>query len=229
MLRIVKLNYSDEKLEAGKRKIEFLLLDWRRNFDLEIALPYVMEKKTRSRLINILFVIAIVLMIIPQTRTPIQVFLHKGLSLFGPSIIDESERESISFENWQLQGLDGEIVNLKDFEGEVTLLNFWATWCPPCIAEMPSLQELYNEYSGKVNIVLISNEEPQVVDRFLLKNNYEFNVYRPMGSYPNSFQISSIPRTFILSNTGEIVVDKKGSANWNSEKVRALLDILLTE
>ena len=188
-----------------------------------------MMKKNRSRLINILFLIAIVLLIVPQTRTPIQVFLHKGLSLFGPSIIDESDRDMVDFSSWRLMDLNGKEVNFQSFKGEVTLVNFWATWCPPCIAEMPSLQALYNDYNERINIVLISNEAPQTVEEFIAGNEYSFNVHRPLEGYPSSFEVRSIPRTYIISKGGQIIIDKKGSANWNSRKVRDELDRLIAE
>lgn len=188
-----------------------------------------MKKLNRSRFINILFLIGIILLIIPQTRTPIQVFLHKGLSLFGPSVIDESERETVSFSSWRLQELNGQEINFQSLKGEVTLVNFWATWCPPCIAEMPSIQELYDDYKDKINIVLVSNEDSGVIEKFMINRGYDFEVYRPLEAYPSFFDVRSIPRTYIISKSGQIIMDKKGSANWNSQSVRNELDRLISE
>jgi len=93
-------------------------------------------KLSKSKRNNIFFLVVIALLIIPQTRKPIQVVLHKGLALFGPSIESERNRKLITYQDWQLEDIGGNTINFKDLKGKVVFLNFWATWCPPCIAEM---------------------------------------------------------------------------------------------
>lgn len=166
-------------------------------------------------------------MIIPQTRKPIQVFLQKGLAMISPSVIQESKRESVNDYNWELQNIDGGSINFNSSEEKVVLINFWATWCPPCIAEMPSLHKLHDDYKDKVDFYFVSNEELDVLSEFLKKNNYSFNVHVPKTKYPEAFDVSSIPRTFLIDKNGDIVIDKTGAANWNSEKVRNQIDKLL--
>ena len=169
-------------------------------------------------------------MIIPQTRTPIQVIINKGIALIGPSLENEGDRESINDYNWELKENDSnEVVNFNDAKGKVIVVNFWATWCPPCIAEMPSLHKLHNNYRDEVAFYFISNEKPETVSNFLNKHEYLFSVHQPLTKYPNAFDVSSIPRTFLIDKRGEIVIDKTGAANWNSSKVRATLDELLKE
>lgn len=186
-------------------------------------------KRPKLNTSNILFLIVIILLIIPQTRQPIQVFLHKGLALFGPSIVEEGKREKIINYNWTLTSSSGETIDFNEARGKVVVLNFWATWCPPCIAEMPSLEELYNSYSKEVVFLFVSNEEPKVLQNFIKKNKYSFQFHSPKTVNPNPFQISSIPRTFIIDKSGNIVVDKTGAANWNSNEVKEQLDSLLKE
>ncbi len=186
-------------------------------------------KISKSQRNNLLFLGVIAVLIIPQTRKPIQVFLNKGLALFGPSIESENNRTTITFEDWQIQDLEGKVANFKDLENKVIFLNFWATWCPPCIAEMGSIQELYNDYKEDVIFLLVSSEKKQIVEKFLKKKGYMFNTYSPLSSYPKDFNISSIPRTFLISKKGDIVIDKSGAANWNSDNVRNQIKELLTQ
>jgi thiol-disulfide isomerase/thioredoxin len=186
-------------------------------------------KISKSPRSNIIFVIVIALLIIPQTRKPIQVFLNKGLALFAPSIENENNRATITFEDWQLQDLEGKVVNFKDLESKVIFLNFWATWCPPCIAEMGSIQELYNDYKDDVVFLLVSSEKKQIVQKFMEKKGYIFNSFSPLTNSPKDFDVSSIPRTFLISKKGDIVIDKSGAANWNSSKVRAQIVVLISE
>ena len=176
---------------------------------------------------DLIFFAVVALLIIPQSRKPIQVFLHQGLALFGPSIEEESNRKSIAFEDWSLKDLDGNTLNFNDLKNKVVFLNFWATWCPPCIAELPSIQDLHDDYKDKIAFVLISSEKSEVVKSFKNKKGYNLNSYSPITAYPDDFNIRSIPRTFLISKTGEIVIDKSGAANWNSESVPQQIDTLI--
>jgi len=181
---------------------------------------------------NIAFVVIIVLLVWPKTRQPIQVFLHKGLAMFSPSEISENDRETLASYNWKLQSLDDVDDVDYDFEqakGKVVLVNFWATWCPPCIAEMPSLQGLYDDYGDRIEFLLVSEEKETIIQKFLNKHEYSFEIYRPITEIPEMLKTRSIPRTFIIDKDGHIVIDKSGAANWNSEAVRAVIDKLLVD
>ncbi len=180
-------------------------------------------KKNRG---NLLFLAAIALLIIPQTRTPIQVFTQR-LIAFSPSEIDIEDRQLLTTYDWRLQTLKAETKNLSRSEGKVVLLNFWATWCPPCIAEMPSLQKLYDSYGDRIDFYFVSPEEPLVVQKFLQKKGYTLPVYIEVQTPPEVLQTQTIPATYLISEKGEIVIEKIGAANWNSEKVHAIIDDLL--
>ena len=175
--------------------------------------------------LNILFIIFIVLLFIPQTRKPIQVGLNKIIA-FSPSTVAEDKRENLENYNWNLQNLDGGPVNFKRSTGRVAIVNFWATWCPPCIAEMPSFQKLYNDYGKKVDFYFVSSEEAEKIEAFL-KNKYDLPVYQPLSRPPEKMLSRSLPTTYVLSKNGEIVVAKKGAANWNDSGFRKTLDELI--
>lgn len=176
---------------------------------------------------NIIFIVIIALLIIPQTRQPIQIGLHTIISKISPSLEKEDALKQISSYNWQLLDLEGNNFKLDNAKGKVTLVNIWATWCPPCIAEMPSIQELYNDYGDKIEFVLVSNEKQDVVKKFLEKKNYKLKTYTPLSKAPETFSVRSIPRTFLLDKQGNIIIDESGAANWNSETVRNTIDDLL--
>ncbi|AUC82001.1 TlpA disulfide reductase family protein [Lacinutrix sp. Bg11-31] len=176
---------------------------------------------------NIIFIIIIALLIIPQTRQQIQIALHIVIAKSSPSVEKEDALEKVSSYNWQLQDLEGNSFQLDQAKGKVTLVNIWATWCPPCIAEMPSLQDLYNDYSDKIEFVLVSNEKQEVIKTFLKKKNYNLKIYSPLTEAPETFNVSSIPRTFLLDREGNIIIDESGAANWNSETVRNTIDELI--
>ena len=179
---------------------------------------------------NIIFIIIIILFVIPQTREIFQVWIHKGLSYVNQSsIIDKEERESIIYTDWKLKSDTNKSLNFAGFKGKVVFINFWATWCPPCIAEMPSLQNLYDDYNDKVEFLFITNDNFETVEKFKIKKDFNFEVFNALSPSPSELETRSIPRTFILNKNGEIVVDESGALDWNSSTVRKQLDDLLSE
>ncbi|WP_343329878.1 TlpA disulfide reductase family protein [Polaribacter staleyi] len=176
---------------------------------------------------NIVFVIIIGLLIIPTTRQQIQIGLQTVIAKLSPSINKATEVKLVSSYDWNLKDLEGNSYRLNEAKGKVLLVNMWATWCPPCIAEMPSLQALYNDYGDKIEFILVSNESQEVIASFLKKKNYNFKAYSPLTVPPTTFKVKSIPRTFLIDKEGKIIIDESGAANWNSIKVRETIDELL--
>lgn len=183
----------------------------------------------KRNIFNLLLAMALLLLLIPQTRMPIQVFAQRLFS-FSPSVVPEEKRKVISDYNWQLEELNsGRTEDLKSAKGEVILINLWATWCPPCIAEMPSLQNLYNDYGDRVNFYMVSSEKPVVLRNFIEKHGYDFPVYHALSEIPEVLGSKVLPTTYLISAEGEILISKTGSADWNSSRIRKLLDKLLQE
>lgn len=174
---------------------------------------------------NILFGLLIVLIIIPQTRQPIQVFLNRVIA-FSPSEIDESDRETLKDYEWYFKNEDNKTVNFAQSQEKPVLVNYWATWCAPCIAEMPDLQKLYTDYKDEVDFYFITSEEPKVVRSFLEKENLNLPVYYFLSSPPDMLKSSSLPTTFLIDAEGEIIMKKTGAANWYSKTVRSTIDKL---
>lgn len=166
-------------------------------------------------------------MIIPQTRQPIQILLQKGLAKFSPSVVDKEDRVTLTDYNWQLVDEHGLGYDFNQAKGKVIFINFWATWCPPCIAEMPSMEKLYQAYKNDVVFLFVSGESQDVISKFKKKNDYQFTVHSSITTNPKSLETSSIPRTFLIDQQGTIVIDKTGAADWNSKTVRKVLDGLL--
>tara|TARA_R110002072_G_scaffold302938_2_gene490092 strand:+ start:5663 stop:6247 length:585 start_codon:yes stop_codon:yes gene_type:complete len=182
-------------------------------------------KKHKS---NILFGLVILLLIIPQTRMPIQVFVQRIIA-FSPSTISEEKRETIQDYSWRLRDLNGTSNTMEDSKNQVIIVNLWATWCPPCIAEMPSFQELYNDFGDRVDFYFVSNEKSETLHRFMEKHSYKFPVYQPLEEAPAKLNSNALPTTYVINKKGEIIIKKTGVADWNSLKMRALLNELIAE
>lgn len=182
-------------------------------------------KKNASSIFLLIFIL---LLFIPQTGTPIRVFVNRLISM-SPSEIDKDERAHLTDYHWNLQDLNGEKIDFKRSEGKVIVLNIWATWCPPCLAEMPSLHNLYKEFGHSVDFYFVSWEERQVLQHFLSKKDYILPVYQPLGEMPSILDSSSLPTTYLISQDGEIVIKKTGAASWDSESVVNLINDLLKQ
>jgi thiol-disulfide isomerase/thioredoxin len=127
--------------------------------------------------------------------------------------------------DWQLRRLDGEMLDVADLRGKVLFVNLWATWCPPCIAEMPSIQRLYDGFrdSEDVAFLLICAEDAQMVRAFLAENGYDLPVYQLTDRPPEALRTRGIPATFIISRTGAIARKRVGAAHWDAPKVVSFL------
>jgi len=181
---------------------------------------------------NILFFGFLIFMFTPPGM-PIRSLLIKGVSYVTSRVenleIPKDKRLKLTDYNWKLVDNKGNEINFADYQGKVILINNWATWCPPCVAEMPSLQKLYDAYQDKIDFLFVAHDKPEKVSAFLQKRKMHIPVVFPQSEIPKLLQTPSIPTTFIIDKNGEIVVQKTGAADWNSKQVQQILDALIKE
>lgn len=185
-------------------------------------------KVSKNRIVNLFLLVFAVLLLFTPVGTTVKVWVNRVVA-FSPSRIPEEDRDNIGSYRWDLRTSDGGIYDFNDARGEVVLVNFWATWCPPCVAEMPALHRLYEDYKDKVVFLFVTGEEPEVVEKFLVRKGWDIPAYFPVTGVPEKMYSSSIPVTWVLDKNGYIVVGKRGAAAWNSDKVRDMLDRLIVE
>jgi len=135
-------------------------------------------------------------------------------------------------EDFTLKTLKGGTVSLKDYRGRLIFLNFWATWCGPCRAEMPSMQRLWEEFKEEDFVILAINiqEESKLVSSFMNERGLSFPVLLDeKGKVARSYGIRGIPTTFFLNPEGEIIGKAVGARDWASKESFQLIEELLFE
>ncbi|GAB2960410.1 hypothetical protein GCM10027048_30150 [Hymenobacter coalescens] len=120
-----------------------------------------------------------------------------------------------------LRTLDGRPTTLAALRGKVVVLNIWATWCPPCVAEMPGLQKLHDKTkSDNIALVLVSvDEQPEKARRFIARRGFTMPIYTLNGDLPAVFNTESIPTTFIIAPNGDIVDRHEGMGDYDNEQM----------
>jgi len=189
-------------------------------------------RKWHQKAGDIFFWVLLIMLVIPGPRKVIATNLNKVmLHLRRPSISNDAGTYQLSAGEYQWNITDGDGIPVapEDLQGEVIFLNFWGTYCPPCIAEMPEIQGIYNDYRDKVKFILVAAESPQKVQNFLDSRGYELPSYYAGSGMPEALSVRSIPTTFIISRDGKIVSKKVGAADWDSKATRRVFDTLLEE
>tara|TARA_R110002050_G_scaffold286121_2_gene436383 strand:- start:183916 stop:184368 length:453 start_codon:yes stop_codon:yes gene_type:complete len=127
-------------------------------------------KLTKEKIINLIIILGIGVVLFTPTGFELKVILNRFLS-FSPTELKSDDQRVLLDYNWQLSSQDRVAHNFNEYNDKVVVLNFWATWCPPCVAEMPSFQKLYNDYGDRVTFLFLATDEEEKVASFLKKNN----------------------------------------------------------
>lgn len=173
-------------------------------------------------------------------------FAQRGLletGLMNPDVtetrevaqVEKSEPESLKEVNknpeasfdLQLRDPEGNIVPLSQFKGKVIFMNFWATWCPPCVAEMPAINKLHEEMGDEVAFVMLSMD--QNFDKavsFKERKDYGLPVYELAGQLPAMYRSSALPTTYVIDADGKLALTHKGMADYNTDEFKNFLNSL---
>ncbi|RRO25117.1 TlpA disulfide reductase family protein [Flavobacteriaceae bacterium 14752] len=188
--------------------------------------PFDIKAFFKKQWSNILFFAVVLLFIIPSSRMFVQ---SKLASLFSgsPSLIAANERESLSNYNLVLKDLNGQTVNLNQSQNKPVFINFWATWCAPCLAEMPDLDELHKTFKDDVDFYFVSQESEKVLNKFITSKKYNLPVFIQQSQLPQPLNNDAIPSTYLIHPNGEIIAKAKGAAKWNDEEIHQMIKNML--
>lgn len=126
----------------------------------------------------------------------------------------------------------GKIINLAELTGKVVFLNFWATWCPPCRAEMPSIESLYQNTKTNKNIIFLMVDVDGKYKKsvqYMNKKGFTLPVYTPASEIPKQILSGTIPTTLIINKKGQVVFQEEGAGDYSGKNVIEYLEKLASE
>ncbi|MCF6361176.1 MAG: TlpA family protein disulfide reductase [Cyclobacteriaceae bacterium] len=156
--------------------------------------------------------------------------LATGIANPNTAPIDDKEKAAYDF---TLTGMDGSTLDFETLRGKVIFINMWATWCAPCIAEMPSIQKLYNNYKDNPDVVfaMVSfDRDPLKAEKFVIKKGFDMPIYFPNETQiPKVYESRGIPTTYVINKEGYITYKKIGMASYDSKSFAKMMDELIAK
>lgn len=192
--------------------------------------PKEKSSKTKKNLIEFGVIIGVIAFLY-LTGLHVQVIGTMQRGLLWTGIMDAKPAEeitngtSLSEQDYRFTMItnEDETLSLNDMRGSVIFVNVWASWCPPCIAEMPTIEKLYSELKGHENIrfILLSMDEDK--DRainFMESRRFETPYMFPTSRIPSALSSMVLPTTYVLSKEGQIIYEKQGIADYSTQAFR---------
>ncbi|WP_437918380.1 TlpA family protein disulfide reductase [Sphingobacterium sp. LRF_L2] len=172
------------------------------------------RNKTLQIIIGIAVVALLIVLVLPVLRSKLK----------KPVEAKENKQEIVEKASVNPSFLNdkGDVLTIADLKGKVVFLNFWATWCPPCKAEMPSIQVLKDKFKGDDRVVFMLVEiegESEKAKQFMEQGKMDLPIFYPDSEIPSTWLEQSIPTTIILDKEGNIAARHEGMADYARKEV----------
>ena len=190
---------------------------------------FVILRVMAKKLLNGLLIVAMVVMVFSPSAKALMIRGLMEVGFFQPntSISPTGVTTTTPMPDVIFQDTKGKTIHLADLKGKVVFINFWATWCPPCIAEMPSINGLYEKLKNNPNIVFVIVDADGDFKKsvpFMQKRRFTMPLYKVISGVPESLASTAIPVTTIIDKKGNITFHQEGSADYSNPKIRAYLE-----
>jgi peroxiredoxin len=165
-----------------------------------------------------------------NVRRPLTTGLFLGFVIVGVWLAMPRSRQAIVAPSFVLPDLAGKVVRMDELRGKVVVLNLWATWCPPCVEEMPTLQRLANKMAGRDFMLLAvsEDEESKLVGPWVAARGFTFPVLLDeRGVVGADLGVTGYPETFVVDRQGRIVHHHIGYRDWAEPRIVAALEKLM--
>ncbi len=195
-----------------------------------------MKKKTIKKIGNYSFsIVFAVILFTSSLRAEVFGFIQRGvleLGIMNPDTTTETTKDKKAKKaSYKVKLLDqnGKKVDMADLKDKVIFINLWATWCPPCVAEMPGINSLYKHFEKDEEVVFLMisfDKDFEKAKKFKNRKEFGFDVHKSLNNLPKVYHSQSIPTTFIIDKKGNIAFEHKGMANYNTKKFKNFINNL---
>lgn len=185
-----------------------------------------MIQRKKFSLSNIFSILIMGLLVVIIFNPNAKGYLIRGLMSVGlfqpdPAGYTKHHEELTNIPDIQFKDAAGNTTSLSALKSKVVFINYWATWCPPCIAEMPKVNELYKKFrnDSKVTFLLVDvDNDFHKAKAFMLKNGYEMPLFNQISNVPETLLDGTIPTTLVFDKDGKLVYKHSGAADYSSEE-----------
>ncbi|MBM4070380.1 MAG: redoxin domain-containing protein [Planctomycetes bacterium] len=126
--------------------------------------------------------------------------------------------------SWTVTSLDGKEVDMDQLRGKVVFINRWATWCPPCVGEMPGIQALHDSVKDSdIAFLIVTTEKAAKVKEFVKKKGWTLPVHIATEGVPPILNPEFIPVSYVVNRKGEVVFEFPGAMDWDTDQARKFL------
>ncbi|HCM35622.1 MAG TPA: TlpA family protein disulfide reductase [Chryseobacterium sp.] len=196
-----------------------------------------MKKWFRSNWSTVIFAIALIILLVSLDA---KAWLMRQVASTGllnskisePKAKNTSTAPSVSYTDFTIKDEMGTVTSVSKLKGKVVFINFWASWCPPCRAEFPSIQQFYEKYRSNPNIVFLTinlDDDLALGKSYLKEKGFTVPFLTPAGSIPKEIYGGSLPTTVVLDKNGEIRFHHTGLADYSKASFYDQIDQLLKE
>ena len=173
----------------------------------------------KNWLTTLMLITLVVLIVSPSAKSWfMQQILATGV--YNAAISREELSNTPSNISFSFTNSQGIVTSTASLKGKVVFINFWASWCPPCRAEMPSLNELYNKLKDDDRFVFLfinEDDDNMKAKQYLDKSRYDIPLFRRSGNVPTEIFNGTLPTSVVLNKEGKIVFHHTGMAGYNTD------------
>lgn len=179
----------------------------------------------KKNIVNALFIgFFLVLIFVPSAKA-LMIRGLMGIGLFSPgvdnAVATNSPAPAKDLSGIRFKDASGKLIDLGSLKGKVVFINFWATWCPPCLAEMPSVNKLYEQFKDDKDVVFIlvdADSDFPKSQKYMDRKGYRLPVFHVASDIPETIFKGSLPTTVVFDKQGRLSYNEVGAANYASEK-----------
>ncbi|MBP2616309.1 TlpA family protein disulfide reductase [Chryseobacterium jejuense] len=191
-----------------------------------------LKKWVKSNLSTILLTVLFVVILVNPDAKAWLMRQVASTGILNSSISESSEKSGsiAAYTGLMLKSEDGILIDSSHLKNKVVFINFWASWCPPCRAEFPSVEKLYNKYKTNADIVFLTvnlDDNPALGKAYLKEKGFTVPFITPAGNIPGELYNGSLPTTVVLDKKGKIRLHHTGVADYSKDSFYQQIDSLL--